>query len=222
MAKKIINKDKRYLPSAYSTHANPRTPAQSTAVASGNRRKQRFNSRLQALEQQLRDICLEIYSLGEERLIPMNPFILVRLIPRDKMTAGGILIPDQGQNKPVFEGIVLETYRPYVVEETLRSEDGTSMGLKITAFECPLKPGDRVAFPYYEGVQKSYLGDDYRLIRQAADQVKFPYSQVLGILDYDGDKETAAQITQLMKKYYSVTTSGASASRGANITEIAK
>jgi co-chaperonin GroES (HSP10) len=209
----------RALPAAYKTPSLSQTRGKTRGYVE----TLQLNDRRKLLENQLADICLEIYSLGEERLIPLPPFVLVRLLPRDTLSEDGlIVIPDTGQNKPVFEGIVLETYRPYTVDKTWEDENG--IHVEKLYFECDVKRGDRVCMPYYEGVHKSCLGEgeEYRLIRQAADQNKFPYSQCLGVIDYQGDRTISRKIVKLLKQYYSVTTSGVAASRGANMEDIAK
>jgi|ERR1700722_8730036 len=178
---------------------------------------ERFKS-ASVVAQKISDLCVEYYLSGGERFIPLHPFVLVRVLPKDMVTDGGIILPNQKQNKPVHEGIVLETYRPYFEEVVLkeREHDGTYTEYigKIKR-ECPLKIGQRVAYPHYEGVPHKYLGDDYVLVRQAADQIKFPYCQVLGVIDYEGDRKIGRKIQALMQKYMSVSTSGAAESRGA-------
>src|SRR5208282_5749771 len=115
----------------------------------GNAGKQYSVARIIALEKQFKNICEEIYLLGGERFIPMHPYVLVRLIPRDMISPGGIVIPDQGQNKPLFEGIVLETYRPYneYKSKSVTMDNYISPPCTETIAvhrECPVKRGDRV------------------------------------------------------------------------------
>jgi co-chaperonin GroES (HSP10) len=178
------------------------------------------------LQQQLADLCINIYLSGGERFIPLQPFILVRVLPKDMVSEGGIVLPNERQNKPVHEGIVLETYRPYEEEVVLtekwtdkRGNECSEEYIGILHRECPLQVGQRIAYPHYEGVPHKYLGDDYVLVRQSADQIKFPYCQVLGTLDNEGDRKISNKIRDLLRQYYSVTTSGASSSRGANPKE---
>jgi co-chaperonin GroES (HSP10) len=181
------------------------------------------------LKQKLADLCIDAYLGGGQRFIPLPPFVLVRVLPKDLVSDGGIILPNQQQNKPVHEGIVLETFRPYEEEVVLTTVARSSAGHEIRTEEigiihreCPLKRGQRIAYPYYEGVAHKYLGDDYVLIRHSADQIKYPYCQALGILDYEGDKKIGQQITALMRKYYSITTSGVAVSRGGDPTKSAR
>jgi len=178
------------------------------------------------LEKLLSECAAEIYLRGGQRLTPMPPFVLVRVIPKELTTAGGIIIPDQRQNKPAAEGIVLETYAPYDEEVVLKKTnfEGDIIEEYIGKIhrECPVKVGQRVIFPYYEGVEHKILGDDYKLIRQSADQIKFPYCQILGTLDYEGDIILQATICEMMRQFKSATTSGRPISVGGNPDEVAK
>jgi co-chaperonin GroES (HSP10) len=180
------------------------------------------------LQQQLADLCIQVYLKGGERLIPLPPFILVRVLPKDMVSEGGIVLPNERQNKPVHEGIVLETWRPYDEEVVLTDKFRDKAGVEhvverigVIHRKCSVSQGDRVAYPYYEGIPHKYLGDDYMLIRQSADQVKYPYCQVIGTLDNKGDRKIGNKIRDLMRQYYSITTSGAAISRGGNPHEVA-
>lgn len=203
------NKTSSQLPGRY---ANVRVKAPDVTQASASELKQR-----------LANLCVDIYLSGKQRFIPLPPFVLVKVLPKDMVSEGGIVLPGVQQNKPVHEGIVLETYRPYEEEVVMTDRGFDSRGREYAEYhvgkihrECSLKRGDRVAYPYYEGVPHKYLGDDYVLIRQAADQIKYPYCQALGIIDYEGDHKIANKIKELMKKFWSVSTSGEAVSRGAN------
>lgn len=182
---------------------------------------------IKALEKLLAECAAEIYLRGGQRLTPMPPFVLVRVIPKELTSAGGIILPDVKQNKPAAEGIVLETYAPYDEEVVIRQFDANGSGdvigenIKKITRTCPVKTGDRVIFPYYEGVKHQILGDDYLLIRQSADQIKFPYCQVLGTLDYEGDVVLQSKICDLMKEFRAVTISGKAVSKGANLDRVA-
>lgn len=183
----------------------------------GNRYSDTRSMPVDVLEKLLAECAGEIYLRGGQRLTPLQPFVLVRVIPKEMVSAGGIMLPDVRQNKPVAEGIVLETYRPYTQEVPMKRTlpDGTEEEyIGIAHFECPLKTGQRILFPYYEGVEHQLLGDNYKLIRVSADQIKFPYMQVLGTVDYEGDLLILSQITELMHKFRAVTTSGKPVSRG--------
>jgi co-chaperonin GroES (HSP10) len=174
------------------------------------------------LQQQLADLCISIYLSGGERLVPLPPFVLVRVLPKDMVSEGGIVLPNERQNKPVHEGIVLETWREYDEELVLTKKysDGTKEEyIGVIHRVCSIKQGDRVAYPYYEGIPHKFLGADYMLIRQSADQIKYPYCQVIGTIDNKGDRKVANKLRDLLRQYYSVTLSGASISRGGNPKE---
>lgn len=177
-------------------------------------------SLIEKKERELSKVCQEIYELnvGGRKFTPIYPYVLVRVLPKEHITEGGIYLPDTAQNKPVYEGIVLSIWKPYVEIRNLSGKDGGPMGTLAITHECELKVGDRIAFPHYEGQGfKDFLDDKYyRLVREGVDQNKFPYMSVLGKIDYTGDANMSRQIRELTKAFGSVTISGASVGRGSN------
>jgi co-chaperonin GroES (HSP10) len=176
--------------------------------------------KIQKLEKILADTCQEIYelSMNGRNFTPFPPFVVVRVLPKEHVTEGGIILSDTAQTKTVYEGIVLQTWKPYVEVRDMKTEDGDNMGEYHIAHECSVNIGDRVAFPHSEGLPVGDLLDDryYRLVREGDE--KFDYHRILGTLDYTGDVELQAKIRELTKQFSSVTTSGVALSRGANIT----
>jgi co-chaperonin GroES (HSP10) len=176
--------------------------------------------RIQQLEKTLSDTCQEIYELGGRNFTPRPPFVLVRVLPKEHITEGGIILADTAQTKTVYEGIVLATWKPYD-EERVKLTDNKSGEVHIETIiihhECSVKVGDRIAFPHSEGLPVGDWLDDryYRLVREGNE--KFDYHRVLGTIDYTGDIEVQGKIRELTKRLSSVTTSGVSMSRGANI-----
>jgi co-chaperonin GroES (HSP10) len=173
----------------------------------------KVQDKIAKLELQLSKICQSIYelSMNGRRFIPKSPYVLVRVLPKEHRTKGGIYIPEQSQNKPVYEGIVLDTWRPWT---EYRNKSETTIEIK---HESVLKIGDRIAFPHSEGLPVGdWLYDRYyRLVREANET--YPYHTVLGILDYQGDVEVQTKLRELTKQLSSITFSGVSLSRGANI-----
>lgn len=182
--------------------------------------KQQKKALVDKLEKQLHKLVDKIYdlSVSGRRIIPRHPYILVRVLPKEHTTPGGLILPETDQNKPVYEGIVISTWQPYTERRAMETKDGKSMGTYVIYHECDVKPGDRVCFPHYEGIALGEYLDNkyYRLIREGTDQNKSPYCSVAGIIKYDGDAEILAQISELTKKLGSVTTSGVPVSRGYN------
>lgn len=188
--------------------------------------KVKVNALLEKKEKQLEKLCQEIYELAVEgrTMVPRHPYVLVRVLPKEHKTEGGIWLADNAQNKPVYEGIVLSVWKPYMetrVKE-LQSSDGSMCGTYKTEIyhECELQVGDRVAFPHYEGISMNgYLDDKYyRLIREGSDQNQYPYMSVLGKLHYHGDVEISKKVKKLMTQVASITTSGMPVARGSNPT----
>jgi co-chaperonin GroES (HSP10) len=167
-------------------------------------------SKVELLEEQLAELCEEIYlqNLGGKRIRPLPPKVIVRVLPKEHRTESGLYIPGAVSNKPIYEGIVLETWEWYdeirVVKHNVPEGEPGPVHfdeVKIT-HRCPVNVGDRVAFAHFEGQPlKDYLDDKY--YRVILDSV------ILGTLDYKGDKAMIKPLKKLMERYSSITLSGA-------------
>jgi len=84
---------------------------------------------------------------------PLHDRILVRLIEEDQRTAGGIIIPDTVQEKPV-EGKVM------AVGPGARDESGKIVPLGV-------KVGDRVIFGKWSGTEVKIDGEDLAIMKES-------------------------------------------------------
>ena len=96
---------------------------------------------------------------------PLHDRVLIERIDLDEKTAGGIIIPDTAQEKPV-EGRIVAT------GTGARSEDGTVHPLDV-------KTGDRVLFGKWSGTEVKVDGVEYLILKE---------SDIMGIV-----QETAAK-----------------------------
>ena len=85
---------------------------------------------------------------------PLHDRVLVRRVESEERSAGGIIIPDTAQEKPMEGEIV-------AVGDGARSEDGTHTPLDV-------KAGDRVLFGKYSGTEVK-IDDEELLIMKEAD-----------------------------------------------------
>jgi co-chaperonin GroES (HSP10) len=181
--------------------------------------------RIASLEKKLAAICQEIYELnvGGRRFVPNYPYCLTRVLPKEHMTEGGIILAETAQDKPVYEGIVIAVWKPYTERRVIIDSQGGKSDETIyrrSSFEV----GTRIAFAHFEGISTgAYLDDKYyRLVREEVNQKDLPYCGILGTIDYTGDAEVSRKIRTLTNKIGSVTTSGAVMSRGATPSEVAR
>ncbi|NQU60892.1 MAG: co-chaperone GroES [Rhodospirillales bacterium] len=84
---------------------------------------------------------------------PLHDRVLVKREEQDKKTAGGIIIPDTVQEKPM-EGKVVS------VGSGTRSEDG-----KVTPLD--VKAGDKVLFGKWSGTEVTIDGDDLIIMKES-------------------------------------------------------
>ena len=90
---------------------------------------------------------------------PLHDRILVKRVDEDTKTAGGIIIPDTAQEKPM-EGKVV------AVGKGARGDDGKLQPLDV-------KRGDRILFGKWSGNEVSVDGDEYLIMKE---------SDVMGVL----------------------------------------
>jgi chaperonin GroES len=105
----------------------------------------------QALYNHARDVSKN-YKDTTPNFEPLGDKVLVKRIEKEHKTAGGILIPDSAQEKPI-QGDVIS------VGEGLLLENGNVKPLKV-------KVGDKVLFSKYAGTELKLDGVDYLLMSQ--------------------------------------------------------
>ena len=97
---------------------------------------------------------------------PLHDRVLVRRVESDQKTAGGIIIPDTAQEKPM-EGEVLET------GSGARDEVGKLVPLDV-------KKGDKILFGKWSGTEVKMNGEDYLIMKE---------SDIMGIISPNKKKK---------------------------------
>ena len=91
---------------------------------------------------------------------PLHDRVVVRRVEADTKTAGGIIIPDTAQEKPM-EGEIISA------GSGAKSEDGTVTPLDV-------KKGDRVLFGKWSGTEVKVDGKDLLIMKE---------SDIMGIIE---------------------------------------
>jgi chaperonin GroES len=91
---------------------------------------------------------------------PLHDRVLVKRLDSDTKSAGGIIIPDTAQEKPM-EGKVI------AVGGGARGEDGKVQKLDV-------KKGDRILFGKWSGTEVKIDGDDLLIMKE---------SDIMGIIE---------------------------------------
>ncbi len=91
---------------------------------------------------------------------PLHDRVLVKRVEQEQKTAGGILIPDTAQEKPIQGEIV-------AVGQGMQLENGQMKALSV-------KPGDKVLFTKWSGTEIKLSSIDYLIMKE---------SDILGILE---------------------------------------
>ena len=84
---------------------------------------------------------------------PLHDRVLVKRVDSDTKTAGGIIIPDTAQEKPM-EGKVVS------VGSGARGEDGKIQPLDV-------KKGDRILFGKWSGTEVKMDGDELLIMKES-------------------------------------------------------
>jgi chaperonin GroES len=84
---------------------------------------------------------------------PLHDRVLIRRLDSEEKTAGGIIIPDTAQEKPM-EGEVL------AAGDGIRNESGQIQALDV-------KVGDRVLFGKFSGTEVTIDGNDLIIMKEA-------------------------------------------------------
>ena len=84
---------------------------------------------------------------------PLHDRVLVKRVASDEKTAGGIIIPDTAQEKPM-EGEVLE------VGSGSRNENGKLEPLDV-------KKGDKILFGKWSGTEVKMNGEEYLIMKES-------------------------------------------------------
>jgi chaperonin GroES len=97
---------------------------------------------------------------------PLHDRVLVKRVASDEKTAGGIIIPDTAQEKPM-EGKVLE------VGSGSRNENGKLEPLDV-------KKGDMILFGKWSGTEVKMSGDELLIMKE---------TDIMGIITTDKKKK---------------------------------
>lgn len=84
---------------------------------------------------------------------PLHDRVLVRRVESEERSAGGIIIPDTAQEKPM-QGEILAT------GNGVRGENGSVTPLDV-------KSGDRVLFGKYSGTEVKIDGEDLLIMKES-------------------------------------------------------
>lgn len=126
-------------------------------------------------------MCQELYNRCGRHIQPKFPWVLVKVLPKIQQSYG--LILPQSQNKIFYEGLVLETWAPFTIQQSKNNET-------ITTFrESRLKPGEHVLFPHFEGMPVGEMLDEreFRLVREVNNKDPEGRCEILAKMVYDSE-----------------------------------
>jgi len=90
---------------------------------------------------------------------PLGDRVIIKPLPQDEKTKGGIILPDTAKEKPQ-QGEVVAVGKGRILE------NGTKVDMEV-------KAGDKVLYGKYSGTEIKIEGDEYLIVKE---------SEILGIL----------------------------------------
>ncbi len=137
-------------------------------------------------KEQLKELVTKLYNECGVDVEPMFPKVLLRVLPREHK-AGDIWLPENKQNKPTLEGVVLKTYKPFMQKVWVKditwrkadwkTDEEASYWQKV---ESAVQAGDHVLFPHIEyGIVPVWPLDgglgEYRMVPEDVLTAKLTY-----------------------------------------------
>ena len=117
-------------------------------------------------EVQIDKLAQEIFANSERSFTPMYPLVFVRILKKEQITPAGVIIQEAEQNKPMYEGVIVATWQPRMVEKSKVDENGNRF-TKVITERSAFEPGDWVCFPHWTGTAAFGHNDKkYRLIKE--------------------------------------------------------
>ncbi len=90
---------------------------------------------------------------------PLGDRVIVKALPQEAMTRGGVILPDTAKEKPQ-QGEVVAIGNGRILD------NGTKLNMEV-------KVGDKVLYGKYSGTEIKIDGEDYLIVKE---------SEILGIL----------------------------------------
>ncbi len=90
---------------------------------------------------------------------PLGDRVIIKPLPQDDMTKGGIILPDTAKEKPQ-QGEVIAVGKGRILD------NGTKVDMEV-------KPGEKVLYGKYSGTEIKLEGEEYLIVKE---------SEILGIL----------------------------------------
>jgi chaperonin GroES len=86
-------------------------------------------------------------------LTPLGDRVIIRPIPSEEKTKGGVILPETAKEKPMKGEVVAVGKGRYTEEGQL--------------IEMEVKPGDTVLYGKYAGTEIKYEGEEYLIAKQS-------------------------------------------------------
>jgi co-chaperonin GroES (HSP10) len=153
--------------------------------------------------EQINKLTQELYDNAERRFLPAFPWVMVYVLEKEQKTKSGLIIQALEQNKPVTEGIVLATWKPFIkhLQKHLLevTEDHAGVLVPTTVdMQSSLKPGDHVLFPHWSGLPVLGFDDKRFRIVKEIDWSKGDEGGIFATVEYDHEDATSRKLAAMI------------------------
>lgn len=132
-----------------------------------------------------------LYKMHRE-FTPMYPWCALLVLSKEQVLKSGIILPGHEQNKPMYEGIVLSTWKEKWIETGTINKDGVRL-TKCKLLRSQLQPGDHVLFHHWAGNPiHGYDDQRFRCVREE-DWHENKNGGIVGIIRYNAKTEDPIQ-----------------------------
>jgi co-chaperonin GroES (HSP10) len=144
---------------------------------------------LEERENEIDELVQGLYQSSTRQFVPRYPWILCRILQKEHVTRGGIVLPATDQHKPMLEAIVLVTWRPFTQERGKVLENGRKFSRTVVK-QSQFEPGQHVLLPHWAGLPHYGLNDQrYRYVKEE-DWQEDKDGGIVAFVDYE-DKANA-------------------------------
>lgn len=112
------------------------------------------------------DMQMEDLYKANRQIQLLYPWVLVMVLKREQVLASGIVAPENNQNKPMHEGVVIASWETKIVERGTVSKEGVRL-TRCEVLHSELELGDHVLFHHWAGLPiHGYDDKRFRVVRE--------------------------------------------------------
>jgi hypothetical protein len=126
----------------------------------------------------------ELYERSNRKFTPTYPNVFCMVLEREQKI-GSIWTPDTSQNKPMHEGIVIATWKPFMQERGSVDDEGNVI-TRVVMRKSALTPGQHVLFHHSAGYPAwGFNPKKYRTVKEEGWVNEDHGGGIVAVVEYD-------------------------------------